>query len=245
MTHFITKSWLGYVTVALAALLPAGTVASAQTLPPGNEDIVLSGFLNCSGTNAERACPFRPHYVQLTKDRVYCIRMESSEFTASLMLEDPSGNLLATNTDDFEAMPGCIIFRAPATERFRLIATSLPPTQEGFYMITIHELPVRMRVDAALSVTDPVQADSFHQTHEITLLEGRRYVIDLASIDFEPFVKLLDPDGMIVAFNDEASMPRPARIVFTASRDGNYRIVATSATPFATGAFTLTVCEEE
>jgi len=242
MTNLFTKSWFGPL---VAALLSTGAVASAQTLPPGNNDIVLSGFLNCSGTNADRTCPFRLHYVELIKDRVYCLRMESSEFSTNLMLEDLRGNLLATNADDFEAMPGCVIFRAPATERYRLIASSRSAMNEGFYMITIHELPVLLRVDATLSETDPVQADCFQQTHEMTLLEGRRYIIDLASNEFEAFVKLLDPDGMIVAFNDEASRGGQARIVFTAPRDGNYRMIVTSATPFATGAFTLTVCEEE
>ena len=72
-----------------------------------------------------------------------------------------------------------------------------------------------------------------------------RSIIDLASEDFEAFVKLLDPNGAIVAMNEEACMPRPARIVFTAPRTVNYRIAATSAAPFATGAFTLTVCCEE
>ena len=78
MTHLITKFWIGYIVAALGALLLIGAVASAQTLPPGNDDIILSGFLNCARTNAERTCPFRLHYVQFTKGRIYCLQDRKS-----------------------------------------------------------------------------------------------------------------------------------------------------------------------
>jgi hypothetical protein len=181
--------------------------------------------------------------VPLTEGSIYCIKMESSDFFSSLTLEDLRGNLLAMNTDFFEELPECIVFRAPATNRYRLIASATEP-KAGFYTITIREMPILMRVDSGLWVTDPLHGDAFRKTHELTLIEGRRYIIDLASEDFEAFVQLLDEEDTMVAFNDGGCHPRPARIVYTAPRTGAFRVVATSAAPFATGAYTLTVCEE-
>lgn len=237
------KFWIGCISAALAYLLFASAVASAQT-PPPSDDIVLSGFLTCSGTGSDRVCPTRLHYVTLHEGRTYLIRMSSTEFNASLMLEDLPGNLLGTDVDEFEALPGCILFRAPATAEYRLIATSAPPEGEGFYLLTIRELPVLMRVDAALTPEDALHADCFARSHEMTMIEGKRYIIDLESTEFEPFLKLMDPDGMIVAFNDECINGRPARVVFTAPQTGNYRLVATTIVPYATGSFRMMVVED-
>ncbi len=245
MEHFTFKFWFSCGIAALAALLLSGVVASAQNPTPPSDDIVLSGFLTCPVPNGSpRPCPFRVHYVNLTAGKSYTIRMASSEFHASLTLEDMRGNLLAMDCDDFSTMPGCIVFHPPTTGSYRLIATSSPPRNEGFYTITVRELNVLVRMEATLMPSDAVEDGTFQKTHELTLIEGKRYVIDLASNEFVAFVKLLNPDGAIVAFDDEGCMPRPARIVFTASRTGTYRLIAASATPFATGAFTLTVCEE-
>jgi hypothetical protein len=245
MSHFTIKFWFVCGIAAMACLLLAGAVAAGQTPSSGSDDVVLSGFLTCPTPNGTSgSCPFRLHYVNLTQGKAYVIRMASSEFHAKLMLEDMRGNLLAADTDDFNTLPGCIVFHPPTSGEYRLVATSAPPTNEGFYTITIRALPILMRVEAALTTTDSAHADCFHKTQEVTLIRGRRYIIDMQSTQFEPLVKLLNAEGTIVAFDDEGCMPRAARIVFTAPRTGGYRLVATSASSFATGSFTLTVCED-
>lgn len=246
MNHFTLKFWLGLGFAALAWVLFAGPMATTQSPPPrGAEDVILSGFLTCPTPNGEaRVCPFRVHYVNLVHGRTYAIRMASTELHASLTLEDMRGHQLSMDSDDWSTMPGCIVFHPPTTGSYRLIATSAPPTNEGFYTITIRELPALLRVEGALATGDAVRDGCFQKTHDIALTEGRRYILDMESSSFTAFLQLLNPEGAIVAFDDEGSMPRPARIVYTAPRTGTYRLVATSATPFCTGGFKVTVCED-
>jgi hypothetical protein len=245
MNRFTTTFWLGGGIVAIVLLLLMGTFAGGQTPPPDRDDVVLGGFLGCHvAKDSPRECPFRLHYVNLVQGRTYHIRMESTEFDPRLILEDLAGNLLAGDTDWFDALPGCIVFRPPTSGSYRLVASAAAPMHEGYYTITLRELPVVMRVEAALTTADEARSDCYHRVFEVTLTAGRRYIMDLESNHFETFVKLLNPGGAIVAFDDEGCSNRPARIVFEAARTGTYRLVATSGTPAALGAFTLTVCEE-
>ena len=244
MNHFTTKYWLLCGVAAIAWLLLGGKVASGQTPPPDNDNVVLSGVLTCNvGLDGQRVCPFKLHYVNLTKGRTYSIQMSSSDFDTTLVLEDLRGNLLARDTDYYDDLYGNIVFRPPVTGRYRLIANATAP-KEGFYTITIRELPVVMSVTDELTPRDPTQNDISHKTFDVKLTAGRRYIIEMESDAFDAFVKLLNPDGAIIAFNDECGTQNNSRLVFEAVRTENYRIVATSFGPNATGAFTLTVCEE-
>ena len=80
------------------------------------------------------------------------------------------------------------------------------------------------------------------QDHEIQLVGGRVYVIDLESSAFDPQLKLHDAAGKVLAENDDAgSTNRNARVVFTAPADGVYRLVATSYRETGTGAYRLRI----
>jgi tetratricopeptide (TPR) repeat protein len=81
--------------------------------------------------------------------------------------------------------------------------------------------------------------------HPCTLLAGRTYVIELQSAAFDAFLKLEDPQGKLLAENDDIvpGVNRNSRLVFTAPRDGSYRIVATSFEQAGQGAYALIIRE--
>ncbi len=245
MSHITMKFWLVCALAAVIWVVLGGMVASGQTPPPaGNNDIVLSGFLGCGNPGpAARECPFRIHFVNLTEGKMYAIQMASSEFNSKLVLEDMNGNLLACDTDYFDDLCGCIAFRPPTTGSYRLIVSAKNPV-EGFYTVSVREMPVLMNVVAELTPNDPVRNDAFMSVHEITLTAGRRYIIDLQSDEFDTFLKVLNPDGTIVAFADECGTMRNTRVIYMPTRTETYRIVATSYEPAVIGAFQLMVCEE-
>jgi hypothetical protein len=239
------KFWFVCVFAAVIWLLFGGPIASGQTPPPeGNNDIVLSGFLGCGNPGAApRECPLRIHYVNLTEGKMYAIKMASSEFNSKLVLEDMQGNVLACDTDYYDDLCGSIAFRPTTTGSYRLTVSAKNPI-EGFYTVTVREVPVLMSVVGELTPNDPVRNDAFMSVHEITLTAGQRYLIDLQSDQFDTFLKLLNSDGAIVAFADECGTMRNTRVIFTPTRTETYRIVATSYEPAVIGAFQLTVCEE-
>ncbi len=66
------------------------------------------------------------------------------------------------------------------------------------------------------------------QVHELKMLAGKTYVIDMSSPQFDTYLRLEDDKGKVVAENDDISPTNlNSRIVFTAPKDGAYRIVAT------------------
>src|SRR5215203_127508 len=125
----------------IVCLFLVATVASGQGVPTAPVT-VASGFLACSNDNddANRLCPFRAHYIELVGGRTYWMRMESSEFHPFLLIEDMHGNPMAMDIDDFNTMPGCIIFRPQTTATYRLIASASMPIREGFYRVSMREL---------------------------------------------------------------------------------------------------------
>jgi hypothetical protein len=246
MNHFTTKFWIGSCVAALIVLLLSTPFAIGQTPSPNGNEVILSGFLSCTlEKDSPRQCPFRLHYVNLNQGSTYIMRIESTEFDARLLLENLEGKLLAANYDWVdEDLFGCIVFRAPTTGSYRLVVSAAPRLNEGFYTVMLRELPVVMRVEAALTTSDAALENCFHKAHEISLVAGRRYIIDLESNEFETCVKLMNAEGAIIAFADEGNPDRLARLVFEAPRTGTYRLVAASNTPYAVGAFRLTVCGE-
>jgi len=188
------------------------------------------------------------HPLMLDKGTTYIIEMLSSDFDTYLMVEDNAGALLAQNDEGTiltnQALNSRVVFRPTTTDTYRLVATAFSPEGAGNYMITVREVPVMMRLEDRLTPSDEARNDCHVKTYDVALTAARRYYIDLESSEFGTCVKLLNPDGMIVAF-DEGGMVRDTRITFEARATGNYRIVATSSEERALGAFTLTVREEE
>jgi hypothetical protein len=59
---------------------------------------------------------------------------------------------------------------------------------------------------------------------------GTTYTIRMSTnaLPFDPFLRLEDPNGNEVAFDDDSDGYPNARIIFTARQDGSHRIIATS-----------------
>ena len=80
------------------------------------------------------------------------------------------------------------------------------------------------------------------QTHDLKLVKGQTYVVDLECSAFEPSVRLDDPAGKRVAEHEDVGpSPRTARIVITAPADGVYRLVAGSVAEAGLGPYSLRV----
>jgi len=203
-------------------------------------DVIITGTLRKTAPDV--------HQVYLEGGKTYAIAMMSGEFDTYMTIEDEFGSLLAQNDDDDivltnRALNTHIAFQPPETGMYRLIASAFG-AGEGNYTITVREIPVMMRVEDILTAGDEVRNDCYSKTYDVALTAGRRYYLDLESSQFSTYAKLLNPDGMIVAF-DDGGVGFNTRIVYQATVSGTHRIVATSASNRATGAFAMTLREEE
>jgi peroxiredoxin len=71
--------------------------------------------------------------------------------------------------------------------------------------------------------------------------QGKAYTIDMVSKDFDSYLRLLDPKGNQIEEDDDSGGDLNSRIVFNCTKDGDYKIVATTFGPDAMGAYSLTV----
>ena len=99
----------------------------------------------------------------------------------------------------------------------------------------------------AADPTDRVRTQSYHKAYSVEMTAGKTYVIDMKSQGtpgFDAFLRLEDPDGKEVAFNDDIEPGNlDARIVYPATRAGTYRVLCTTLPPRQTGRFLITVKE--
>jgi thiol-disulfide isomerase/thioredoxin len=103
-----------------------------------------------------------------------------------------------------------------------------------------------LKVDDKLTKEDPfdkVLKQSHHKVHTLKMASGKTYTIDLMSRSLDTYLRLEDSAERQLAKDDDGGDGLNARIVFTASKDDTYRIIATSFEPGRTGPYTLTVKE--
>lgn len=82
----------------------------------------------------------RIHEVKMVKDRVYVVELTSKDFDSYLRLEDPQGQELADDDDGGGGLNSRIVFQAPDSAVFRVIATTLEDGATGRYQLRIHEV---------------------------------------------------------------------------------------------------------
>ena len=82
-----------------------------------------------------------------------------------------------------------------------------------------------------------------HEAHELKLTADTIYIFDMESTAFDPFLKLEDAQGKLLAENDDIipGVNLNARIVFAPKSDGTYRVVATSSSGVDVGAYSLRI----
>jgi len=79
------------------------------------------------------------------------------------------------------------------------------------------------------------------QVHAVTLKAGKVYTILMVSAEFDSFLRLLDPKGNQLDEDDDSGGGLNAQIVFNCTKDGDYKVVATTFGEGAYGNYSLTV----
>ncbi|MCI0642018.1 MAG: TlpA family protein disulfide reductase [Gemmataceae bacterium] len=88
---------------------------------------------------------------------------------------------------------------------------------------------------------DNVMKYSHAKVHLCPLDAGKYYRIDLESKSFNAYLRVESAEGENLAANDNGGHIFDSRIAFRPERSGDYRLIATSYAPRATGAYTLSV----
>ena len=108
-----------------------------------------------------------------------------------------------------------------------------------------------VQAQMALTVKDPVNCPGkpgcFYKLQPVNFEAGKTYIIEMDKVGatpLDPYLVLVNPQGQIVAQDDDSGGNLNARIIYKAPQAGMYRVYATALVPKMTGAFRLTVSEE-
>jgi hypothetical protein len=98
-----------------------------------------------------------------------------------------------------------------------------------------------------LAPNDPVDPDDGRfrcKLYQVDLQAGRSYQIDMTSPNpqlFDPYLRLEDANGGVLAEDDDSGGNLNARILFRPTFNGSYVVVATCYQPGTFGTYTLTI----
>lgn len=199
--------------------------------------------------------PAKTHRVQLKAGKTYIIDLMSDDFDAFLRLEDAKGKSLAEDDDGGEGENAQIVFAPERDGEYKIFASRFEEGG-GNYTLKIRELTYKtakeqavpkegLAIDSKLDNADPADplGKNQHKVFSVRLEAGKTYTIDMASGDFDSFLRLLDSKFKVLATDDDSGGNVDARIVFEAKENGVYHIVATTFDG-ELGAFTLRVKAE-
>jgi len=90
--------------------------------------------------------------------------------------------------------------------------------------------PNEQRIEGEITANDPRDRSRNQpsKAYPMDLAAGRAYQIDLTSKDFDTFLRVEDANGREVAYDDDGGEGLNSRLVFTPTRTGQYRLIATS-----------------
>jgi hypothetical protein len=214
----------------------------------------------------ERRHPCKIHTLTFEKDKAYIIDLISRDFDCWLRVADADGKTLAQDDDGGDGLNSRLRFVPANTGGFQVVATSFAGGA-GTYVLKVRVdgaagaagatgkpavKPLPLKFDDgkaefqgqlnANDAPDPVRNHPA-KVHTLKMAKDKTYVIELQSTDFDSYLRLEDADGKQLANDDDGGGFPNARLRFTAPRDGEYRIIATSFNA-KTGRYTLKIVSE-
>ncbi|HUG42274.1 MAG TPA: Ig-like domain-containing protein [Longimicrobiales bacterium] len=178
------------------------------------------------------------------------IDLASSAFDALLVVTDPAMNVLWWDDDSGGNLNSRIERRVPAGE-YIVWATSFGGGGAGAYQLSVAEVEIPLcpivgdvalgqTVSGALAETDCRGDRGYADPWRLSVASQTTVRIDLTSTQFDTFLVVEDQHGGQIAWDDDGGDGYNSRLEHTFPA-GEYRIVATSFTNGATGAYQLSV----
>ncbi|WP_440988586.1 PPC domain-containing protein [Haloarchaeobius baliensis] len=179
------------------------------------------------------------------------IEMTSERGDTYLYLLDTDGQVVAENDDTAASLNSRVEYQLTETGEYTIIATSYDTEATFMYELTVREgsAPIDLRSISVgeqrtgeLDNGDPNE-DRFNGYYEPVTLQadaGQFLEIEMTSEQGDTYLYLLDPDGNVVAQNDDYEGFN-SLIEYETSQSGEFTIIATSFTSGALFEYELSV----
>jgi hypothetical protein len=242
-----------FAMAAAIAVLAQANVGAGDKKKVAQKDVTINAELNNGDVKDKvRTNSFCKTYTyKMVAGHKYQIDMVSKEFDTYLRLEDPKGMEVAVDDDGGGDLNARIIYKATETGDFTICATTFAPGGKGKFTLMVkefggNELKLdngKASVAGKLAAGDPKYKERNHKPFFVNLVEGKSYQIDMTSTQFDSYLFLEDPDGKLIAEDDDGGGFPNARIVIRAAKTGKHRVIA-SHFGDKLGEFNLTIAEK-
>ncbi|MFC1537709.1 DVUA0089 family protein, partial [Gemmatimonadota bacterium] len=171
------------------------------------------------------------------------IKLNTTELDAYLILFDPNGDVVAYNDDFGSILRSFINYTLPSGGIYTIEVTSAYENETGDYLIallgreglaperSVTEIPYNQPLDSSLGVADGTSrmgTGYFADDFTFTGSSGDSVAIDLTSDMFDTYLYLYDPEGSLVALNDDYGTTSRSYIWYRLASSGTHTIEVTS-----------------
>jgi hypothetical protein len=182
-----------------------------------------------------------------------------ASFDCYLLLFGPDGSLVAENDDDTNTNTSRVTSPLMNTGSYQVVVTSFAEATEGTYTLTVNT-PTQM--PAAVPDTPLAQGDiqsgnlaagdfatvppsnsrsTYSYFRDAYIYQGRAGdAVDFTlNCDFDGYLILVDPTGLVIAENDDFGTANSSRISQSLGTAGPHRVIVTTFSGGDTGTYTL------
>jgi hypothetical protein len=238
-------AWLAFSWVALTGgcqLLDLGRAPLASVL--GRDSQTLRGVLTAEDKVSRAYGSYWDGIPVVAKaGQILIAALESEEFDPYLELVDEQGRVIGFDDDSGLDVNALLAVRLPQEGTYTLRATSFEPAASGSYRLTYtltqgnwqQTLSGRLQEGSLQHPED----GSWMEEYPITARPGQILVASLTSSDFDAFLQLLDPEGKVMAWDDDQGGGTDALLIAFLPRSGTYTLRANTYKPSQEGAYVL------
>jgi hypothetical protein len=174
----------------------------------------------------------KTYTIKLEREKAYQIELTTTSFPGVVRVETVEGSALANSTNQFGG-PRVIVMYTPAkTQDYQLVVTSQNANSTGKFSLVVKDASAYsvLSVSSKLDQNDKQYANAGNKRHKMFLAnleKGKTYQIDMTSGAFDSYLYLESPDGKVLAQDDDGGGYPSARIIYTATETGKFRVITT------------------
>jgi hypothetical protein len=162
-----------------------------------------------------------------------------------LVLLGPDRQVIAADDNTSRLRVAEAYVRLPATGTYTILASSSKAGEFGRYGLVVERDREQYSFDQFDELTNRSrklkQDNSAYDTSEFQAEQGNVITIRASSSSFFPALVLLDPDGQLVARNDNKAGSRNITLEHKIAKSGTYTVVVNSLRPSDRGSYRLTI----
>lgn len=191
--------------------------------------------------------PFQRFTFNAEEGRRIRVTMESRFFDTFLTVVSPDGRRFEDD-DGAGGTDSLVDVQAPETGTYELIATSFSPSGVGPYTLRFEEGDRVERIEELeASLTDATAERNENgrlvAEHRFSGTADQEVTIEVSSNEFDTRLVLVDPDGRVVAENDDYGSGTDSRIVRRLGESGTYTVRVSGYWQDSEGRYSLVISE--